>query len=796
MNNGQVLSVEDVSTLWTRVLSSSSQDYREDVRLLHEEEQKTAREYFILSLHQESLSQRLGLLVGSSTHSTKHFLTLPFKLLALAKEAGIIVSKKILRAGLNAPVCFSQYELSRKLLRFITNEGEDFAEQWLDQAIQAELISERIAYLEAFRFFIILNPEKAGRYASELLKDPSNHSKIGPLLARVANRARRAQLYDLFEETKELLLQLKFVSLSSKQSKDISFLLDLGLIESEFVVDPDGMLWPYQIPLNLSERMCCFNKRHGAKELGKAVEVFSRLSSFDTFTMRSSLFYALQKILPDEATAFAELALEEKYCPVLLRKMQIFYHQQGNLNRNYAIAVIRNNLSKNSKETRSTMNAVKSQLQLYTEGFPLPKRTSRSAKVRSLDNKLEVAYLLHNSLPYNSGGYATRSHGILTALNHQGIDVLGITRYGFPNDRQRKVLQHNALPVAEQIGSVCYLRLPAAANRGLGSTPIVEYLNDYTNSLYRELAGRRVDIVHAASNFMNGVVGNYVARRLGVPSVYEVRGLWEVTRMSRQPCWENSEHYQMQVRMETEAAQGADLVITITGALKDEMVRRGIPEGKIVVIPNGVDSSRFQKLVPDIALAKALSLEGYPIIGYIGSIVDYEGLTLLLEASRLLRDSGVKFKVLIVGDGDAFDQLKKRADDLNLDDIVIFTGRVPHHDVEKYYSLVDICAFPRIGVPVTEMVSPIKPFEAMCMQKAIIVSDVAALKEIVIDGETGLVFRKDDFNDLATAIKKLLSSSALREQLGVQAREWAVKERDWRVLSSRLSQHYAKLLSE
>jgi len=277
----------------------------------------------------------------------------------------------------------------------------------------------------------------------------------------------------------------------------------------------------------------------------------------------------------------------------------------------------------------------------------------------------------------------------------------------------------------------------------------------------------------------------------GIPSIYEVRGLWEVTRLSRQPEWEGSDFYRMQVKMETEACMEATAVVTITTALKEEMVRRGVPEDKITVIHNGADPDRFIPAERDNQLEAELGVKGKTVIGYIGSIVDYEGLEYLIEAASLLKQKRSDFKVLIVGDGAVWQDLQVLAKDLSVEDVVLFTGRVPHHEVERYYSLIDIAPYPRKGLPVCEMVSPMKPFEAMCMEKAIISSDVHALTEIVNDGVTGLLHEKDNVQELAAKLEILLDSPELRRQLGTQARAWVKRERDWRVLSKKFLDLYA-----
>lgn len=266
-----------------------------------------------------------------------------------------------------------------------------------------------------------------------------------------------------------------------------------------------------------------------------------------------------------------------------------------------------------------------------------------------------------------------------------------------------------------------------------------------------------------------------------------------MTRGSRNPEWVDSGMYRMISRMEADAAKGATSVLTITRALKDELVRRGVDESKITVVPNGVDTNRFRPLNRDNALAEQLGVQNKTVIGYVGSILDYEGLELLLEAAQAMKSTRKDFHVLIVGDGAELDSFKHFAAKMELGNVVTFTGRVPHADVERYYSIIDIAPFPRLPLAVCEMVSPLKPFEAMAMGKAVVASDVAALAEIVIDEATGLLHKKGDAGDLQRALEKLLDDSVLRKSLGERALDWVRVERDWNTLSSRVTKVYEAL---
>jgi len=429
-----------------------------------------------------------------------------------------------------------------------------------------------------------------------------------------------------------------------------------------------------------------------------------------------------------------------------------------------------------------------SNYQLGKTGFPLPPL----AKTPEYEaDPARVFYLLHNSLPYNSAGYATRTHGLLRELNSLGWDVDGVTRLGYPYDMPGKDDLPD-VPAQDRIDGVDYLRL-LAGTQVEKKNPLYDYVQRYSAELTSAARRDRPAVIHAASNHWNGLTAVNVARRLGLPSIYEVRGLWEVTRGSRNPEWAESNMFKYIARMEADAAKGATKVFTITNALREEMIARGVDEQKITVLPNGVDTSRFTPIPRDEQLAREVGVVGKTVIGYVGSILDYEGLELLIDAAAELAAVRHDFHVLFVGDGAELETFSQRVREEGLEEVITFTGRVPHEDVERYYSLVDITPFPRLPLPVCEMVSPLKPFEAMAMGKAIVASDVAALAEIITPGANGFLHSKGDAQSLTAELQRLLDDRDLTQRIGKQARDWVVQHRDWKQISTTVAEAYSEL---
>ena len=432
-------------------------------------------------------------------------------------------------------------------------------------------------------------------------------------------------------------------------------------------------------------------------------------------------------------------------------------------------------------------NAV-SNYQLGKTGFPFPEMRPTPA-YEADDHK--VFYLLHNSLPHNSAGYATRTHGLLSELNRIGWDVDGVTRLGYPYDMPGKA-EIPDVPLHDVVGNVDYRRL-LKSREIEKKNPLFHYTERYSSALLDLAKEQRPAIIHAASNHWNGLTAVKTARQLGIPSIYEVRGLWEVTRGSRNPEWAESNMFKYIARMEADAAKGATRVFAITEALREEMIKRGVDGDKIEIVPNGVDTSRFVPIPRDEELASQLGLAGKTVIGYVGSVLDYEGIELILEAAEVLNRTREDFHVLIVGDGAELERFQNRVQERELEHVATFTGRVPHEEVERYYSLVDITPFPRLPLPVCEMVSPLKPFEAMAMGKTVVASDVAALKEIVTPGVNGYLHEKGNTESLIEQLVKLLDGREHARQVGSRARDWVVENRDWKLLATLIAKTYDDL---
>lgn len=402
--------------------------------------------------------------------------------------------------------------------------------------------------------------------------------------------------------------------------------------------------------------------------------------------------------------------------------------------------------------------------------------------IESIPNR--IAYVLHNSFPYSSGGYATRAFGIAEGLKSHGFEVININRPGFPLDIKDDLVADD-VPESEMIDGYQYVRSLSTSRRG--KTPY-DYMLAAADVLEKRFIEYRPQYVIAASNHITAIPSLIAAKRLGIPFYYEVRGLWEITRVSREPEFEKKPAYTVQVLLETLAAKHADHVFTLTNPMINELVRRGVKEESISLAPNSCSPENLIPQQRDMGLVEKLNIPAdVPVIGYIGTFVQYEGLDDLAEACAILKLKGVPFRLLLVGNENASGldvgpitaKINELATIYGFNDWLIMPGRIPFEEVESYYSLIDIAPFPRKPQPVCELVSPMKPLEALAMKKAVLVSSVQALKEMVVEEKTGLVFEKGNISDLADKLQLLIDNEGLRKTLGENGRVWVEAERNW-----------------
>lgn len=406
---------------------------------------------------------------------------------------------------------------------------------------------------------------------------------------------------------------------------------------------------------------------------------------------------------------------------------------------------------------------------------------------------MKVLHVLDHSIPLHSG-YTFRTLSLLREQRKLGWQTVHLTspKHTAPSGPE------------ETVDGWHFHRTPAApagaldAVPGLGSVMQMSALMKQLQARLLEVARReKPDLLHAHSPVLNAIPALRVGRELGIPVVYEVRAFWEDAAVDHGTTTEGSLRYRLTRQLETHALKRVDHVFTICEGLRRDIVARGIPAAKVTVIPNAVDIDGFEMGgEPDAALKASLGLEGATVLGFIGSFYAYEGLDLLLAAMPALLRQRADLRVLLVGGGPQDAALKAQAQALGIADKVVFTGRVPHAQVNRYYDLVDVLAYPRHSMRLTELVTPLKPLEAMAQGRLFVASDVGGHQELVRHGETGFLFKAGSADALAAAVLDMLERRAEWPRLRQQARAFVEGERNWRNSVARYPAAYASVLPQ
>lgn len=397
---------------------------------------------------------------------------------------------------------------------------------------------------------------------------------------------------------------------------------------------------------------------------------------------------------------------------------------------------------------------------------------------------LRVLHVLDHTIPLHSG-YTFRTLSLLREQRKRGWEThhLSSPKHGDGlGDKATGAL-------VESVDGWQFHRTPAP--RGLSPWALMRRTRERLLQVAREL---RPQIIHAHSPVLNALPAIKVARTLGIPVVYEIRAFWEDAAVDHGTTREGSLRYRLTRALETYALRRVDHVFTICEGLRSDIVARGISADKVTVIPNAVDIENFEPGgQPDEALKSQLGLSGCTVLGFIGSFYAYEGLDLLLQALPAILAQRPDVRVLLVGGGPQDAALKAQAEALGLGDKVVFTGRVPHAEVNRYYDLVDVLVYPRHSMRLTELVTPLKPLEAMAQGRILVASDVGGHQELIRDGETGVLFKAGDAAALSRAVLGLLSRPHTWDALRAQGRRFVETERNWARSVSNYVQPYTRL---
>lgn len=399
-----------------------------------------------------------------------------------------------------------------------------------------------------------------------------------------------------------------------------------------------------------------------------------------------------------------------------------------------------------------------------------------------------VLHVLDHSLPVLSG-YAVRSRGLVSGQAQLGQSIAVVTSPLHQMD--------DAQSAETIVDNVPYFRTPiTSAFSKLAIGRRWPFLREW--EVVRLLRGRilqlidahSVRIVYAHSPALCGLAGLQAARKRGLPFVYEIRAFWEDAAVDQKRTHVASLRYRLTRYLETYLARRADAVSGIAQNILDELKSRGISSDKLFLTPNGVDARRFHPIDRDGTLAAELNLPAVPILGFFGSLYRYEGVTWLIRAAAELRARGNRFLLLIIGRGEEGERMRAAIREYGMEANVRLLDHVSHDQIQRYYSLVDVMVFPRLSVRLTELVTPLKPLEAMSLTKPVLGSSVGGIRELVSHDHTGLLFEPENVRDFCVQAERLLDSPELRARLGGNGREMVLRDKDWKVLARRYQNIY------
>lgn len=381
-----------------------------------------------------------------------------------------------------------------------------------------------------------------------------------------------------------------------------------------------------------------------------------------------------------------------------------------------------------------------------------------------------VLTVLHSCLPWLPGGYSGRAHGLLSHFVAEGIASLPLTRPTFLGD-MRSGLTAKDHP-RDRVDHVVYQHIDGTPRRVQGE---YQYMEASISVYARLIQEFEPTVMHLRSSYPSALPALIAARQLGVPCLYEVSGLWELVYEGR-----GQSASALRARtLEAVTMRNADSVVTLTTPMKRLIESDYAPQQTVTLAPNAVDAHRFR---PSPARARDEPL----VLGYVGSLLDYEGIDLLVEAIAIARQQGHDVRGLVVGGGSELNAIRRLVAEHGLGEIVEVTGPVDPVDVPSFYHRIDVCPLPRRSTPATETVSPLKPFEALAMAKPLIVSDVEALSEIANASQAALIFRAGDATDLARRIVEFSNNYALRNEMGARGRRFIEDKHTWSVVGHAL----------
>lgn len=400
---------------------------------------------------------------------------------------------------------------------------------------------------------------------------------------------------------------------------------------------------------------------------------------------------------------------------------------------------------------------------------------------------MRVLHILDHSLPYLSA-YSFRTSYILLQQRALGMKPVVLTAPSHESPENSCELHQAVNHYRTRWPEFYFLPQPRFV-------PILRhkaYISALRNRIIEVARDCNAELIHAHSPAGNGIAAALAAKTLRLPWVYELRYYEQDAAVDSGRSRYDSWRYQWARWREERVIRSSDMTITNSVSMRNELIGRGLGSHRLVEVPEGVDARIFSPQEPDAELISRHQLNRRTVIGFIGSFYRYEGLERLVEATiRLLRERR-DVALVLAGAGEMEGQLRARVPK-EWADHFIFTGKIEQEDILRYYSIMDICVYPRHSTRMTELTTSIRPLEAMAMERAVIGSNVGGIAELIKPNKTGLVVECDDMLRLSAAIAYLINNPIARREMGKRARAHILKQRDWTQIGRQYAEVYSRI---
>lgn len=402
---------------------------------------------------------------------------------------------------------------------------------------------------------------------------------------------------------------------------------------------------------------------------------------------------------------------------------------------------------------------------------------------------MKVLHVLDHSLPYLSA-YSFRSMYLISQQRQMGITPVVLTSPSHESPDQNCEILQGVQHHRSKWSGFYYLPQP----RFIPGLRHEAYIAALAKRIVQVARDAEVDLIHAHSPALNGLAARRAAKQLKKPWIYELRYYEQDAAVDSGQTSYYSLRYNLARWMEERALKQSDLAVTTSTSMQKELLARGFSSRKILEVPEGIDTRMFHPRPPDVELIERHHLQDKTVIGFIGSFYKYEGLDRLVSMMIYLLRERRDLKLILAGSGEVESQLRARVP-REWNDHFIFTGRIEQEDILRYYSVIDICVYPRLSTRMTELTTPIRPLEAMSMERAVIGSNVGGIAELIRHNKTGFVVETDDKVTLGASISYLVNNPHERKEMGRRARAQVIKQRDWSTIALKYSDIYNRVTS-